>query len=140
MRSDQQLRQDISNARKLLRERKKQRYGTASKPASYRKGEHEYLVGERAHLLRRMEIFRNAGGEVVLLEDSSSYTVEEISPATCQGCVEPHFVSWDNTDAAWHHNCPLRKKCDSIACALYVCRPWHERYHNRIIATRPVER
>jgi len=107
---------------------------------TYTRGEHEYLVGERAHLLRRMEIFRNAGGEVVLFEDSSSYTVEEIKPAICQGCVEPHEVPWDNAYGHWHHNCELRKKCDAIACALYVCESWHRRYHNRVIAVTQIRR
>lgn len=133
--TDQQLRQEITNARRLLRERRKQRWGTASKPTSYRRGEHEYLHGMLAHTQRRLEIFRNAGGEATWFDPTDPRTVEEISPAICQGCVEPHEVNWEET-GEWHHNCPLRKKCDSVACALYVCPSWHKRYHNRVIAVR----
>jgi len=138
MKSDQQLRQEITNARRLLRERRKQRWGTASKASSYRRGEHEYLHGERAHLLRRMEIFRNAGGEVMLFEDSSSYSVGEICPATCQLCVETHFVGWE--EGEWHHNVKSKggKRCDCAACGLFVCSASHKRYHNRVIAVRQI--
>ena len=89
------------------------------------RGEHEYLVGILAHTRRRLEIFRNAGGEATWFDESDPTSVEEIQPATCQGCVEPHLVGWLNDQGHWHHACPLRKKCDSLKCALYVCPTWH---------------
>src|SRR5882672_9895941 len=81
---------------------------------TYFRGEHEYLVGWEAHLRRRLEIFRNAGGEATWFDESDPNSVEEIKPATCQGCVEPHLIGWASEEGQWHHACTLRKKCDSL--------------------------
>ena len=93
---------------------------------------HEYLNGLLAHVQRRLEIFRNAGGEAVLFTDSPCY-VEEIKPATCQGCAEAHLVGWN--EGEWHHNVKSKggKRCDCAACGKYVCQRIHEVYRNRII-------
>ena len=96
---------------------------------SYRCGEHEYLVGVLAHTQRRLEIFRNAGGEAEWFDRTDPNTVEEIRPANCQGCAETHLIGW--ADGQWHHACKLRKKCDSIACALFVCATWHRIYGHK---------
>jgi hypothetical protein len=105
---------------------------------TYRKGDHEYLVGILAHTRRRLEIFRNAGGEATWFDEKDPSSVEEIKPATCQGCVEPHLVGW--IEGSWHHNVKSHggKRCDCAACALWVCEAWHSRYHNRVIAVRQV--
>ena len=98
---------------------------------SYRKGDHEYLVGILAHTRRRLEIFRAAGGEATWFDEADPSSVEEIKPATCQGCVEPHLVGW--REGEWHHGCELRKKCDSAKCALYICVIAHYVLHGRTI-------
>lgn len=94
------------------------------------KGEHEYLVGQDAHLRRRLEIFRNAGGEATIFDGE---TVEEIQPATCQGCIEPHLVGW--LEGQWHHNVKSHggKRCDCAACGLFLCPMIHEFYRNKVI-------
>jgi hypothetical protein len=141
VKSDYQIRQEIAGLKKQLRERKRKTLGLpSSKPATYSKDGHEYLAGVLAHTQRRIDVFTNAGGEVVWWDKTDPRTVEELRPATCQGCVEPHLVGWDSDEGNWHHNCPLRKKCDSAACALYVCIPWHTAFHGRVIATRQIER
>lgn len=130
--TDQQLRAEIAHNRKLLRERKRQALGLSSmKKRSYTKNGHEYLQTGFEKMDRRMEIFHAAGGEVEWFDKGDPTTIEEIRPAYCQGCVEPHLVGWN--DGEWHHNCELRKKCDSVACALYVCHKFHVAFHNRII-------
>lgn len=140
MKSDTQLRQEIAANRKRLRERKRQRIGLpSSKPTTHWKDGHEYLVGVLAHTRRRLEIFRNAGGEATWFDESDPSTIEEIKPATCQGCVEPHLIGWDSEEGHWHHNCVLRKKCDSAACALYVCHAFHRAFHGRIIGIKQVK-
>jgi hypothetical protein len=103
---------------------------------SYRRGEHEYLVGILAHTRRRLEIFHNAGGEATWFDEKDLNSVEEIKPAICQGCVEPHFVGW--LEGHWHHNVKSHggKRCDCAACALYVCEIWHAHFHNRVIGGR----
>jgi hypothetical protein len=100
---------------------------------SYRRGEHEYLVGILAHTRRRLEIFRNAGGEATWFDGKDPNSVEEIKPATCQGCVEPHLVGW--AEGEWHHNVKSHggKRCDCAKCALFVCVLWHKAFHNRVI-------
>jgi hypothetical protein len=100
------------------------------------RGEHEYLVGVLAHTKRRIEIFENAGGEVAWFDPTDPSTVEEIRPATCQLCTEPHLVGW--TDGEWHHNVKSHggKRCDCAKCGLYACRPSHLAWHNRVIEVR----
>lgn len=132
MKTDWQLRQEKAAITRELRKRKRQTLGLpSSKPRTYTKDGHEYLQTAFEKTKRRMEIFRAAGGEVVWFDESDPATIEEIHPATCQGCVEPHLISWN--EGHWHHNCELRKKCDSAACALFVCPPYHRAFHNRII-------
>ena len=108
--------------------------------SSYTRGEHEYLVGVLAHTKRRLEIFCNAGGEATWFDETDPASVEEIQPATCQGCVEPHLVGWE--EGEYHHNVKSLggKRCDCARCGLYVCKSWHERYHNRVVSFRQVER
>lgn len=128
-----EIRESIAKLRRILRERKAKALGHSSnKGRTFTKDGHEWLYGERAHLLRRIEIFRNAGGDVALIEDSTSYSVEELQPATCQGCVEPHLVGW--SDGEWHHACTLRKKCDAVKCALFLCPIAH-----RVITGRDIQ-
>lgn len=132
MKTDRQLREEIAHNRKLLRERKRQALGLPSmKKRNYTKNGHEYLATGREKILRRIEIFEAAGGAVVWYDQEDPETIEEICPARCQGCTETHVVGWE--DGEWHHNCELRKKCDSVACALYVCHKFHVAFHNRII-------
>jgi len=136
LKTDWQLRQEIANNRKLLKERKRQALGLpSSRPVTRLKDGHEYLVGVLAHTRRRLEIFRNAGGEATWFDESDPATVEEIKPATCQGCVEPHLIGWDNDEGHWHHNVKSRggKRCDCAACGLYICPMIHEFYRNRVI-------
>ena len=103
---------------------------------TYRRGNHEYLVGVLAHTKRRLTVFRNAGGEATWFDPDDPASVEEIKPAICQGCSETHEVGW--LDGEWHHNVRSHggKRCDCAGCALYVCGPWHRQFHNRVIAVR----
>jgi len=134
--SQQEIRELQSRLRilkKAERKAKGKTLGHAEKKqgGAYFEGEHEYLTDPVAKTKRRMEIFRNAGGEVVWFDESDPFTVEEIRPANCQGCAETHLVGWASSEGNWHHGCDLEKKCDSAACALYVCIPWHKAHHNR---------
>lgn len=141
MKSDMEIRQEISRLRKQLRTRKRERLGLPSnKPHSYFRKDHEYLETGIEKTQRRIEIFRNAGGEVTWFDESDPSTIEEIQPAMCQGCAETHPVGWSETDGNWHHNVKSKggRRCDCAKCALYVCIPWHTRYHNRVIAVRQV--
>ena len=141
MKTDRQLRQEIANNRKLLRERKRKNLGLpASKPTTHWKDGHEYLAGMREHLRRRIEIFTNAGGEVMVIDHGrGEIFVEELTPAACQGCTETHLVGWE--DGEWHHNVKSNggKRCDCAACGLYVCKRWHVAFHNRVIAVRQIQ-
>lgn len=139
LKSDRQLREEIAHNRKLLRERKRKAIGLPSRaPRTFTKNGHEYLVGVLAHTQRRIEIFTNAGGEVAWLDKSDPATVEEIKPATCQYCVEPHLIYWSTFH--WHHNVKTKggKRCDCAACGLAVCEPAHIVIHNRVIAARQI--
>jgi hypothetical protein len=109
VKSDQQirhemslLRHELSLLRKQLRERKKQRLGIPRKSGSYFRKDHEYLETGIEKTRRRIEIFRAAGGEVACFDEADPSTIEEIRPATCQGCVEPHLIGWN--EGEWHHN------------------------------------
>jgi hypothetical protein len=101
--------------------------------ATYRREGHEYLVGVLAHTMRRLQIFRNAGGEADWFDEDDPSTVQEIRPATCQGCVEPHLIGWD--EGQWHHNVKTKggKRCDCAACGMFVCPMVHEFYRNKVI-------
>jgi hypothetical protein len=100
---------------------------------NYFRGEHEYLEGVLAHTQRRLEIFRNAGGEAEWFDKTDPTTVEEIRPATCQGCVEPHLIGWFQGE--WHHNVKTKggKRCDCAKCGLFVCAMIHEFNRNKVI-------
>lgn len=103
-----------------------------------RRDGHEYVFLEdwRAKVEMRLKIYANAGGEAILFDD----TVEDIQPAMCQGCVEPHLVSW--SEGEWFHNSKSKggRRCDGACCALFTCKPFHDRWHNRVIATRQISR
>ncbi len=142
MKSDTQLRQEIAANRKILRERKRKNLGLpSSKPTTHWKDGHEYLVGIPAHFWRRLEIYRRAGGDIALIDGISGdfESIEDLQPAMCEGCAETHPVGW--YEGEWHHNVKSHggKRCDCAACGLYVCRAWHEAFHNRVIATRQIE-
>jgi hypothetical protein len=100
---------------------------------SFKRDGHEYLETAREMTLRRMEIYRNAGGEVRWFDEADPNSIEDLKPAQCQGCVEPHLVGW--AEAEWHHNSRSKggRRCDCAACGMFVCKPWHLRFHNRII-------
>jgi len=100
---------------------------------TFERNGHEYLVGVLAHTRRRLEIFRNAGGEATWFDESDPASVEEIKPATCQGCTEPHLIGW--SEGHWHHNVKSKggKRCDCAACGMFVCAMIHEFYRNKVI-------
>lgn len=132
--SDHQLREEIAHNRRLLRERKREAIGLSNgESRTYARGGHEYLMGVLAHTQRRIEIFEGAGGAVAWFDKSDPSTVEEIQPAICQGCVEPHLIGW--FDGQWHHNVKSRggKRCDCRSCGMYVCPMIHEFYRNKVI-------
>jgi hypothetical protein len=107
----------------------------SKKQTFWRKG-HEYLYGVIAHRERRAEIYRAAGGQVFL--DGTGNAIAT-SPAWCQGCETRHPVWWD--EGQWHHNVKAcgGRRCDDVACGLWVCAYWHTRYHNRIIKSDRAE-
>jgi hypothetical protein len=127
----QELERELRRLRKAERKGKAKRLGHAPKKSgrAYSEGEHEYLADAVAKTKRRMEIFRNAGGEARWFDETDPWSVEEIRSANCQGCVETHLVGWN--EGEWNHVCPLEKKCDAAACALFQCRKSHKEYHNR---------
>jgi hypothetical protein len=131
--TEQEIVKELRERRKARRKQKSAvlRHPAKKQGAAYSVGDHEYLTDPVAKTKRRMEIFRNAGGEVVWFDESDPFTVEEIRPATCNGCVETHLVGWN--EGHWHHNCELEKKCDAAACGLFVCPKSHRLIHGRII-------
>ena len=131
----QELTRKLRELKKAARKEKGKRLGHAPKKSgsAYTEGEHEYLadgdwVGKRK---RRMEIFRNAGGDVVWFDESDPDSIEELRPANCQGCAETHLVGWN--EGEWDHVCPLEKHCDAAACGLFRCRKSHIARHGRVI-------
>ena len=93
---------------------------------------HEYLAGELDHAFRRAEIYRQAGGEVVLhlTEDGKHvHHGENLKDATCQGCETPHRVSWHWGE--WDHiqGGVGPQRCDCAHNGRYVCKPWHQAHH-----------
>jgi hypothetical protein len=108
-----------------------------------RRDGHEYifLEGAQDKLQMRLKIYANAGGEAILFDD----IVEDIRPAICQGCVEPHEISWAGQGAPkgeWFHNSKSKggRRCDGACCALFTCKPFHDRWHNRVIAVSQIAR
>lgn len=108
-----------------------------TKQTFFRK-DHEYLMGWQDKLRRRLEIYRNAGGEAEWFDESDPNSIEDHKPATCQGCTEPHLIGW--AEGEWHHNVKSHggKRCDCAACGLFVCVPWHRAFHNRVIGARQI--
>src|SRR5260370_41903646 len=92
-----ELQSEIRQLKKAERKKKAKALGHPSRKSgnSYSEGEHEYLADLAAKIKRRMEIFRNAGGEVIWFDESDPFSVEEIRPANCQGCAETHLIGWD---------------------------------------------
>lgn len=131
---EQQIRKElaeIETRRRRLRKELRKGKGFTNVLHTYTRNRHEYLATLFEKTMRRMAIFRAAGGEVTWFNPPDPDTIEEMKPATCQGCVEPHLIGWE--EGEWHHNCELKKKCDSVACALFVCHAFHVAFHNRII-------
>lgn len=130
-----ELQSELRRLKKAERKEKAKKLGHAEKKSghAYTEGEHEYLADgysvERTR--RRMEIFRNAGGEVTWFDESDPWSVEEIRPASCQLCAETHLVGWN--EGEWHHACELRKHCDSAKCSLFGCRSGH-----RVVTAREI--
>jgi hypothetical protein len=110
-----------------------------SEPKAFFRNGHEYLETPREMTLRRMEIYRNAGGEVQWFDESDPSTIEDLKAATCQGCVEPHLIGW--LDAEWHHNVKSKggRRCDCEACGMFVCKSWHAAFHNRVVKFSQVD-
>jgi hypothetical protein len=130
--TEQEIVKELRDRRKARRKQKSTALGHPAKKqgGAYFEGEHEYLADPVAKTKRRMEIFRNAGGEVTWFDESDPFTVEEIRPANCQGCAETHLVGWN--EGEWSHpKSHGERRCDCAACALFVCRPWHKAHHNR---------
>ncbi len=135
-----ELERELREERKAERKKKRKILGHSEKKqgTAYWEGDHEYIVDPVAKTKRRMEIFRNAGGEVIWFDESDPFSVEEIKSANCEGCAETHLVSWNSGE--WNHVCPLEKKCDAAACGLFQCHKSHVEYHNRQIKSDKVER
>lgn len=131
----QELVLELRQLRKAGRKEKAKRLGYAEKKSghAYTEGEHEYLADDDfvGKTKRRMEIFRNAGGEVTWFDEGDPWSVEEIRPASCQLCAETHLVGWNEGD--WHHACELAKHCDSAKCSLFGCKTGH-----RVITAREI--
>jgi hypothetical protein len=135
-----ELEQQLRRLRKAERKEKGKRLGHPEKKSghAYFEGEHEYLVDPVAKTKRRMEIFRNAGGEVTWFDETDPFSVEEIRPANCEGCAETHLIGWN--EGEWDHVCELEKHCDSAACGIFRCRKSHIERHGRVIRSDKVER
>lgn len=140
----QELQRELRQLKKAERKEKGERLGHAPKKSgrAYTEGEHEYLADYRtdpiAHIKRRMEIFENAGGQVVWFNETDPETIEEIRPANCQGCAETHLVGYFEGER--NHICVLEKKCDAAACSIFQCRKSHIEYHGRVIRSDRAER
>jgi hypothetical protein len=125
--TEQEIVKELRNRRKARRKKKSTILGHPEKKQgeSFVRDGHEYLPPEKK-FERRVEIFRNAGGEVAIFDG----IVEEIQPASCQGCSETHLIGF--FEGEWSHpKSHGERRCDCAACALFVCRPWHKRHHNR---------
>ena len=143
--SQERERELVKELRDLRKARRKQKGKILGHPArkqgaAYCQDGHEYLADGDwlAKAKRRIEIFRNAGGEVTFFDESDPFSIDEIRPANCQICVETHLVGW--LEGHWHHNCELEKHCDAAACSLYGCRQGHIEHHGRIIRSDRAER
>jgi hypothetical protein len=136
----QELQRELREERRKARKAKGKMLGHAPKKSgsAYTEGEHEYLAYPVAKTKRRMEIFRNAGGEVIWFDESDPFSVEEIKAANCQGCAETHPVGWN--EGEWDHVCELEKHCDAAACGLFRCKKSHVERHGRIIRSDKAER
>jgi len=127
--------------RKELRKRKRARLGLPAKRKGnetyWRKG-HEYLVGRVAHALRRLEVYKNAGGDAHIFDLDNPDLADDFKTGMCQGCAETHEVSW--YEGEWHHNVKTLggRRCDCAACGLWVCSAWHKRYHGRTVRSGKV--
>jgi hypothetical protein len=93
---------------------------------------HEYLAGELDHAYRRAEVYRQAGGEVVLHLTKDGKHIEHaenIRDAMCQGCDPPHRVNWFWSE--WHHSKGGYgpERCDCLHNSQMVCKPWHQAHH-----------
>lgn len=134
--SDRDLHREQRRRRKLHKKRSRKAHGLpAKKSGSYFRKDHEYLDGASAHFHRRVEIYRNAGGEISVVD---GFVIEDLKTGMCQGCAETHEVGW--AEGEWHHNVKTLggKRCDCATCALWVCPEWHKRYHNRVIRSGKV--
>lgn len=130
---------EMARLRKLLRERKRQALGLpSSKKRTFTKDGHEYLYGVAAHFWRRLEIYRRAGGDVALIDGTSGdfESIEDLRTGMCEGCAETHPVGWN--EGEWHHDVKTKggRRCDCLSCGLWVCKPFHRLYHNRLIKWR----
>lgn len=90
-------------------------------------GTHEWVYGFLAHAKRRVEIYRQAGGDVLWPDESDPGTIEDIQPAMCQGCEIQHPVGWNSGD--WSHD--EKRHCDCLRCCSFVCRKAHRAHHGR---------
>jgi hypothetical protein len=128
-----ELETELRRLKKAQRKDKAKSLGHPPKKSgnAYVEDGHEYLADPIAFTKRRMEIFRNAGGEVIWFDETDSFTVEEIRPANCQGCTETHLVGF--FEGEWDHQCPLEKHCDAAKCSIFCCRKSHIERHGRII-------
>ena len=123
----------VNRVSKLSRVRKKLGTLPKLKPVgTYWRDGHEYLHGVQAHFWRRLEIYRRACGDISLI-DGTFENVEDLRTGMCEGCAETHPVGWH--EGEWHHDVKTRggKRCDCVACGLWVCRDFHRRYHNRVV-------
>lgn len=122
------------STRPQLRQRKDRTWSRDRNGHTY-----EYLVGFLDHVKRRIEIYKRAGGDAVLFDEAQPEMVEDLKSATCQGCPEPHLVGFN--EGEWFHNSKTKggRRCDCVECSLFTCKPFHIRYHNRVIAVRQVE-
>jgi hypothetical protein len=91
-----------------------------------RKG-HEFLNGKLAHFRRRVEVYRACGGRIEVIDDSADPPeFQELEPARCGLCVEPHLVWF--TEGHWVH---LEKRhCDCVACTTFACKVAHSHIHH----------
>lgn len=72
---------------------------------------HEYLYGRKAHLLRRVEIYKRAGGIVALWPDGGQ---TDCLFGMCEGCEQRHPVGWH--EGEWHHNVKSYGGVAAIVC------------------------
>ena len=97
------------------------------------KNGHEFLYGTLAHSLRRLELYKRAGGQAFLVTPGIAIVDRW---AKCEGCGTP--IGWENFGplaGEWSHEGV--RHCDCLKCGRYLCHACHNKRHHGRLGSRP---